>query len=427
MVDQIFIGYGVGYLGNGATNVVFPLNIFCLAFALMAGDGSASYLSLKYGENKSDEASKGVGNGIAFSVIIALLFCIIILLFLPQLLNLFGCTDLLREYALKYGFIIAIGLPFMIIGTTLNSIIRADGNPKYAMTSMILGAVLNIILDPIFIFVFHMGIEGAAVATVISQILTFVLNIMYIKKFKIVKITKETLKIDLKILKRVLSLGITSFITQIDIVIIMAVQNNLLTKYGAMTKFGAEIPITVLGIVMKVNQILNSIIIGISVGSQPIVGYNYGAGKYDRVNKTLKLVLTYSVFISMVAFVLFQTIPDKIILLFGSGDELYMEFACIAFRTYLLCCVLNAVVIPTGIFLQSIGKSLKSGILSLARKIIFLLPSIFILGKIFGLMGLLYAAVVSDILSFITATTLLIIEVKYLKNKKIILTYDVEK
>ena len=184
IVDQIFIGAGVGYLGNGATNVVFPLTMVALSFALMFGDGASAYLSLKLGEKKKDEAGKGVGNGITISIIVALIMCIIMLVFLPQLINMFGCTDALRNYALSYGYIITIGLPFMIVGTSLNSIIRADGNPKYAMKSMIIGAVLNIILDPIFIFIFKMGVQGAAIATIISQILTFIINVLYIKKFK---------------------------------------------------------------------------------------------------------------------------------------------------------------------------------------------------------------------------------------------------
>ena len=188
MVDQIFIGWGVGYLGNGATNVVFPLNMICLAFALMIGDGASAFLSLKLGEKKKDEAGKGVTNAIILSIVIAILFCLFTLLFLPQLLNVFGCTEALIEYALAYGGVIAIGLPFMMIGTTLNSIIRADGSPKYAMTSMVLGAVLNIILDPIFIFVFQMGVKGAAIATVISQFVTFSLNIVYLKNFKSIEI-----------------------------------------------------------------------------------------------------------------------------------------------------------------------------------------------------------------------------------------------
>jgi putative MATE family efflux protein len=249
IVDQIFIGWGVGYLGNGATNIVFPLTMVCLAFALMFGDGASAYLSLKLGEKKKEEAAKGVGNGIITSVIVAILFCIVILTFLPQILNVFGCTDALREYALAYGSIIAIGLPFSMIGTTLNSIIRADGSPKYAMTSMVIGAILNTILDPIFIFVFNKGVEGAAVATVISQIVTFVLNILYIRKFKSIKITKETLKPKFNVIRKVTTLGISSFITQISIVFVIAVENNVLGKYGAESEYGSEIPITVLGIV----------------------------------------------------------------------------------------------------------------------------------------------------------------------------------
>lgn len=416
MVDQIFIGWGVGYLGNGATNVVFPLTMICLAFALMLGDGASSYFSLKLGEKKKEEATKGVGNGIAMSTILAILFCAITLIFLPQLLNLFGCTDALRDYALKYGGIIAIGIPFMIIGTTLNSIIRADGSPKYAMTSMVLGAILNIILDPIFIFVFKMGVEGAAIATILSQFITFILNVLYIKKFKSITLNKESFKIKLNVAKKVVTLGISSFITQMSFVFVVAVENNLLAKYGAESKFGREIPITVLGIVMKISQILNSIIIGISAGSQPIFGYNYGARKFDRVKQTLKIVLGTSVMISIFAFILFQTIPDKLISIFGSGDELYMEFACLTFRTYLLLCIFNGIQIPSGIFFQAIGKSSRSAILSLSRQIVFLIPAMFILSNIFGLMGILYAGPVADGIAFLLSVTFLIIEIRKLKK-----------
>lgn len=419
IVDQIFIGWGVGYLGNGATNIVFPLTMVCLAFALMFGDGTSAYLSLRLGEKKEKEAGKGVGNGIAISIIVAILLCAITLMFLPQLLNLFGCTQALRDYALGYGGIIAIGLPFMMIGTTLNSIIRADGNPKYAMTSMVTGAVLNIILDPIFIFVFKMGVEGAAIATVISQIVTFTMNIMYIKKFKSIKIGKEEFKLKLNVIQKVSALGISSFITQISIVLVIAVENNLLGKYGANSKFGSEIPITVLGIVMKISQILNSIVIGIAAGSQPILGYNYGAGKMDRVKQTLKIVLGTSVIISTIAFILFQTIPDKLIAIFGSGDELYMEFACISFRTYLMLCICNGIQIPAGIFFQAIGKSAKSAILSLSRQILFLIPAMIVLGELFGLRGFLYSGPFADGLAFIIAGLLLIIEIKHLGKSEI--------
>ena len=416
IIDQIFIGQGVGYLGNGATNVVFPLVMIGLAFSLMFGDGASAYLSLKLGEKRKKEAEIGIGNGILISTIMSILFCIITLVFLPQLLTLFGCTDNLRDYATTYGMIIAIGFPFSMIGTTLNSIIRADGNPKYAMLSMVVGAVLNTILDPIFIFVFNMGVAGAAIATVISQALTFVLNVIHIKKFKSIKMSKECFKLKANVCKKIATLGISSFITQMSFVCVMTVENNLLAKYGVESKFGAEIPITVIGIVMKINQILNSIIIGIAVGSQPILGYNYGAKKFSRVKETLKIVLGSSLIISTIAFILFQTIPDKLILIFGSGDANYMEFACLAFRTYLLLCICNGVQIPSGIFFQAIGKSTKSAILSISRQIAILIPAMIILSHMYGINGILSAGPVADGLAFILAVVLLLKEFRVLKS-----------
>lgn len=416
IVDQIFIGWGVGYIGNGATNVVFPITMLCLAFALMFGDGSSAYLSLKLGEKNKKEASKGVANGVLISIIVSILFFAIIVGFLPQILNLFGCTDALREDALGYGFYIALGLPFMMVGTTLNSIIRADGSPKYAMTSMVIGAILNIILDPIFIFIFKMGVEGAAIATSISQFVTFAMNIVYLKRLKSIEITKQDIKLKPSIAGRVSMLGISSFITQMSIVIVMAFENNLLGKYGAESKFGAEIPITVFGIVMKISQILNSIIIGIAAGSQPIMGYNYGAQNYARVKKTLKYVLGLSLIVSTVAFLLFQLIPDKLIMIFGSGNELYMEFACDAFRTYLMLCICNGIQIPSGIFFQAIGKGVKSAVLSLSRQIIFLIPAMVMFGHLFGIHGVLYAGPFADGLAFIIAVILLILQVRKFKK-----------
>ena len=418
IVDQIFIGWGVGYLGNGATNVIFPLNMIALAFALMFGDGASAYLSLKLGEKKKEEASKGVANGIIISVLVSLMLCIISSIFLPQILKIFGCTETLKQYALQYGYIIIMGLPFMMIGTTLNSIIRADGSPKYSMTTMVLGAILNIILDPIFIFVFKMGIKGAAIATVISQILTFGLNVLYIKKFKSIKISKQSFKLKANVVEKVTTLGISSFITQMSIVFVMAVENNLLGKYGANSKYGSEIPITVLGIVMKISQILNSIIIGIAAGAQPIIGYNYGAEKYDRVKQTIKTVLGLSVIISTIAFILFQTIPDKLITIFGNGDANYMEFACLAFRIYLMLCICNGIQIPAVIVFQAIGKSFKSAVISLSRQILFLIPAMFILGKLFGIQGVLYAGPFADGLAFLISVSLLIIEIKHFGRNK---------
>lgn len=416
IVDQIFIGWGVGYIGNGATNVVFPITMLCLAFALMFGDGSSAYLSLKLGEKNKKEASKGVVNGILISIIVSILLCAIIIGFLPQILNLFGCTDALREDAMGYGFFVALGLPFMMIGTTLNSIIRADGSPKYAMTSMVIGAILNVILDPIFIFVFKMGVEGAAIATSISQFVTFAMNVAYLRKLKTIKITRDDIKLKPSIVGRVSMLGISSFITQMSIVLVMAFENNLLGKYGAESEFGSEIPITVLGIVMKISQILNSIIIGIASGAQPIFGYNYGAQNYDRVRKTLKYVLGLSLIVSTIAFLLFQLIPDKLILIFGSGNELYIEFACYAFRTYLMLCICNGIQIPAGIFFQAIGKGVKSAIISLSRQIVFLIPAMVVFGATFGIHGILYAGPFADGLAFVIAGILLILQVRKFKK-----------
>ncbi len=374
---------------------------------------------MKLGEKKKKEAEVGIGNGILISTIVSILFCVITLVFLPYFLKIFGCTENLKDYAMAYGTIIAIGFPFSMIGTTLNSIIRADGNPKYSMITMVSGAILNTILDPIFIFVLHKGVEGAAVATVISQILTFILNALYIRKFKTIKLSKECFKLKASICKKIMALGISSFITQMSFVCVMTVENNLLGKYGAESEYGAEIPITVLGIVMKINQILNSIIVGIAVGSQPILGYNCGAKKFDRVKKTLKIVLTASTVISTIAFILFQTIPDKLILIFGSGDKNYIDFACLAFRIYLLLCICNGVQIPSGIFFQAIGKSTKSAVLSISRQIAILIPAMMILSHFYGILGVLIAGPVADGLAFILAVVLLVRESKNLKNENL--------
>ena len=422
IVDQIYIGWGVGYLGNGATNIIFPITVVALAFALMLGDGTSAYLSLKLGEKKKDEAKKGVCNGIISSVIVSLLLCIICLIFLPKLIYLFGCTKALKKFALEYGYVIALGLPFVMIGTTLNSIIRADGSPKYAMTSMVTGAILNIILDPIFIFVFHMQVKGAAIATVISQIVTFIMNIAYLRKFKSITLTKKDYKFDLNITKNIAMLGISSFITQMSIVIVIAVQNNMLAKYGVYSKYGTEIPITVIGIVMKINQILNSIIIGIAAGSQPIIGYNYGASNYKRVKETLKYVIKVSLFVGLIAFILFQTIPEPLISIFGSGNDLYNEFACLTFKIMLLLTICNSVQIVSGIFFQAIGKSGKSAFLSLSRQILFLIPAMIIMSSIIGVKGVLYAGPIADGLAFIISVILLITENKNLNKKEVNIT-----
>lgn len=418
IIDQIFIGQGVGYLGNGATNIVYPLVIISTAISSMIGSGASSYLSLKLGEKKEKEASKGVGNAVCLTAILSIILTAISMIFLPQLLNLFGCTESFKDYALEYGYIVAIGFPFTMIATSLSSAIRADGSPNYSMFSMVAGAVLNTILDPIFIFVFKMGISGAAIATVLSQVVTFILNIIYLKKFKTIKVEKEDFKLSIKIIRKISVLGISSLVSLASAVIVMSIQNNLLARFGEISRFGAEIPITVLGIVMKITQILNSVILGIATGAQPILGYNYGAEKYDRVKSTTKLVLKLNFIIATIAFILFQTIPDKLISIFGSGDELYTEFACLAFRAYLLLFIVTVVQLVAGIFFQSIGKSIKSTFISLSRQILILIPAMFILGNIFGVEGILYSGPVADGVAFVLSAVFLVIEFKKMDHIK---------
>lgn len=418
IVDQIFIGWGVGYLGNGATNIVFPLNMVCLAFALMFGDGASAFLSLKLGENKKEEAKKGVSSTVMFSILFAIISSVAILIGLPVLINIFGCTDELRPYALEYGYFIAFGFPFMMIGSTINSLIRADGSPKYSMISMVSGAILNCILDPIFIFALHMGVRGAAIATMLAQVLSFVINICYLRKFKTIKIDYNLKHINFKYVLKVCSLGISSFITQMAVVAVITTENNVLGRVGKLSEFGETIPITVLGIVMKINQILNSIIIGLAVGAQPIVGFNYGAENYKRVKQTLKYVISISLIISTTALLLFQLIPDKLIMIFGKeNDELYMTFAIMAFRTYLMMTILNGVQIPSTIFFQAIGHSKKSILVSLSRQVLILIPAMIIFGQAFGIHGVLYSGPFADIVAFIVTVILLIFVIRDMDKK----------
>lgn len=419
IVDQIFIGHGVGYLGNGATNVIFPLTIVFAAFALMFGDGSSAYFSLMLGADKKEDAGKGVANGIILSVATSIIFTTGVLIFFPQLLNLFGCTPELEPYAKDYGYIIAIGLPFMMVCATINSVIRVDGNPKYAMISMLIGSILNVILDAVFIFVFDLGVKGAAIATVISQIVSFLLNVIYLKKLKNIEL-KRNFKFSFSVAVRVSTLGISSFITQMFAALIMGLQNNLLKTYGAVSVYGSEVPITVLGIVVKINEILNSILLGLAMGSQPIIGYNYGAQNYDRVKKTLKKVVMTGLIVSLAAFTLFEAIPDKIILLFGgNGDSNYIEFAKMAFRIYSLFIIGNSVQMPVVTFLQSIGKGGKSSLLSLSKQALFPIPGMLLLGHLFGIVGVVSARPVADGLAFLLAVILLVVEIRsFGKNKE---------
>lgn len=416
IVDQIFIGWGVGYLGNGATNIVFPITIIALALSMMIGNGGAAYLSLKMGEGEVETAKKGVGNAVTLVTIVSVLLAVIFLIWIDPILTLFGATDVLRPFALEYGFIIGAGLPFMMISAAINSMIRADGSPKYAMLSMVIGAIINVILDPVFIFVFQMGVKGAAIATIIGQVASFVVSVLYMPHFKSVQLNKSSFAPCAKVSVNIVIFGLSSFITQFAITIVMALTNNLLAKYGAQSVYGAEIPLTATGIVMKVNQIMIAILLGIATGTQPIIGYNYGAKSYHRVKKALEISLIASEIVSVAAFLIFQFAPMSVVSLFGSEEGLYNEFAVKAFRIFLMLCPLTGFQTIAAVYLQAVGKPVKSAILSLARQIIFFVPTALILPIFLGVEGVLWTGPVADGLAFLLSLAFLLYERNHLKR-----------
>ena len=416
IVDQIFIGWGVGYLGNGATNIVFPITIIALALSMMIGNGGAAYLSLKMGEGEVETAKKGVGNAVTLVTIVSILLAVIFLIWIDPILTLFGPTDVLRPFALEYGFIIGAGLPFMMISAAINSMIRADGSPKYAMLSMVIGAIINVILDPVFIFVFQMGVKGAAIATIIGQVASFVVSVLYMPHFKSVQLNKSSFAPCAKVSVNIVIFGLSSFITQFAITIVMALTNNLLAKYGAQSVYGAEIPLTATGIVMKVNQIMIAILLGIATGTQPIIGYNYGAKSYHRVKKALEISLIASEIVSVAAFLIFQFAPMSVVSLFGSEEGLYNEFAVKAFRIFLMLCPLTGFQTIAAVYLQAVGKPVKSAILSLARQIIFFVPTALILPIFLGVEGVLWTGPVADGLAFLLSLAFLLYERNHLKR-----------
>lgn len=419
IVDQIFIGNSsVGAIGNTATTLVFPLTCIALAFGLMLGDGCASYMSLQSGKGEKDKIHKAVGTTISLAVIISIIFIIISFAFLDPILEFFGAkTEEALNYAREYGFIIVIGVPFYIIMNALNSIIRADGSPKTAMISMVLGAVINIIFDAVFIMGFDMGLTGAALATIIGQIASFIVSVIYLFKSKTFKLKLDSFKIDLNALKHICQLGFSSFLTQISIVIVSIVSMNMLAKYGAESKYGVNDPQAIFGIVMKVFTIVVNISVGIAAGAQPIIGYNFGAKRFDRVKELLKLILISNLIVGVVATIILECFPGQIISIFGSNSanpENYLEFGKLTIRIYLSLITFTLIQKVTAIFLQACGHPVKATILSLLRDVIAIVPAMVLLPKALGIIGVLYSSIVSDSISIIVTIILLVIEVKHL-------------
>lgn len=407
IVDQIFIGQGIGYIGIGATNISFPIVILCMAIGVMFGIGGASSFSIELGRKKYKKAKNIIGTASSLLVIIGMILCIIIRILLKPMLLLFGATDSILEYAMIYTQITSYGIPFLLLSIGVSPLVRADGNSKYSMMAVITGAVINTILDPLFIFVFDMGIAGAAWATVIGQIASASILLFYFTKFKSVKIETKDFIPDLRIGYRIMILGMSPFIFQFSTLLVQIILNNQLKKYGLVSKYGSDIPIAVSGVVNKINIIFIAIIMGFIQGGQPIIGYNYGAKNYQRVRDITKMLYKRAFITSIIFFVLFQLFPAQIISLFDTGDELYREFSIKYMRIFMMFMFLNGISTLTTTFFATIGKSKKGSILSIAKQIVILIPLLLILPKYFGVYGLIYATPITDILIFILAIILI--------------------
>lgn len=416
IVDQIFIGQGVGYLGNAATNVAFPLTTICLAIALLIGVGAASRFSLELGAGQKENAAISVGNAFSMMVISGILYVIIVEIFLIPLLTIFGATPDVLPYAESYTRITVAGVPLLIITNGMSSLARADGSPKYSMSCMLIGAVINTILDPLFIFVFNMGVAGAAWATVIGQFFSFLMAAYYLKKFKHIELKGHHFRPKGAECKKIAALGMSNSLNQLALTFVQIVLNNSLTYYGARSIYGSEIPLACCGIVMKTNAILLSVIIGISQGSQPIIGFNYGARKYPRVRGIYKLAIGCNLAISAVGFILFQFFPKQIISLFGNGDALYFEFAVKFMRIFLFMVIINGCQLLSSNFFAAIGKPVKGVFLSMTRQVIFLIPLIIILPIFFGIDGIMFAGPVADAFAFITTAIVISREFSHMKK-----------
>ena len=423
IVDQVFIGKGVGTLGNAATNVIFPLVIMFNAIAGLIGNGAAANLSLKLGEGDKKSAAKSIGSSITLTFIVSLVVSIIAYIMLPKLVYFFGCTGSVYKYAVDYGRIVIIGAPFMIMYSSMSSIIRADGSPAYSMVMLVVGAIINIILDPIFIFVFNLGVAGGAIATVIGQVVSFIIAFAYLFKVKSVTLKRKYFKIDKDIL-RVLSLGLSSFITQMTILVLFVFMNNMMTKLGAVTKFGSDIPLSVYGVISKINSLYISTVLGISIGAQPIIGFNYGAGNEERVKETIRKVLIINFIVGIIFNIIFILFPRELASVFISSTdpsyELFMEFAELMCHSFLLVICLNALEMTTSIVIQSVGNVFKSTAVSFIRQILLLIPISLVLAFVFnkGLYGVMYAGCIADAICFVITSFILLSEYKKLGIKE---------
>ena len=396
IVDQIFIGQGVGMLGNAATNVAFPVTTIATALALLLGIGGASNYNLEMGAGREKKASSIAGTALSTLVITGVILAVAVLLFLRPLLSLFGATTDVMPYAVDYLGITAVGLPFYALSIGGNHIVRADRSPTYSMTCVLTGAIINTILDPLFIFGFGWGIKGAAWATVIGQVISGILVVIYFGKFRKMYLEMGMLKPSSECLKAIISLGMASCINQIAMAIVQIVLNNILRYYGGLSVYGSDIPIACVGVISKVNQVFMAICIGISQGCQPIWGFNYGAKKYDRVRLAYRYSVIACTAIATVFFLCFQLFPHQIVSIFGTGSDLYFQFAERYLKIFMFMTFANGIQPMSSGFFTSIGKAKLGIVMSLTRQVLFLLPLIVVFSLIMGIDGVMYAGPIAD-------------------------------
>ena len=412
MVDQLFIGHSIGVLGNAATNVAFPLSMVCTSIGLLCGIGGAANFNLCMGRKDPEHAKSYVGSAISMLAILGVILCVAVQLFLRPMMLLFGATPDVIDYACTYTRITSIGFPFLIVTIGGSNLIRADGSPKFSMLCNLVGAIVNTILDSLFIFVFHMGMAGAALATITGQILSFALVVFYLRGFKTLPLSLSDLKPNMACWARIAALGATPAFNQVAMMVVQIVMNNTLTYYGSNSVYGSDIPLACAGIISKVNMLFFSFVIGISQGLQPIVSFNFGAQKYDRVKDAYKKAVFAATAISIVAFLCFQLFPRQIIGIFGSGSEEYLHFAERYFRIFLFFTFLNGIQPVSSNFFTSIGAPKKGIFLSLTRQIIFLLPLLLIFPYLFGIDGVMYTAPIADLAAASVSIVMVVREFK---------------
>ena len=417
MVDQIFIGNGVGYLGNAATNVILPIMTVVMAVGLMIGDGCATFMSLNMGKGETKKAADGIGNAIVIAIGFGLVYTILCQILLEPLCWLFGATEESISYCLAYGRPVVFGFTFVAIAGSFTSIVRADGRAQMGMIGMFIGCAVNMILDPVFIFVFKWGVAGAAWATFIGQLLNAVFFIFAMTRCKTVKLEKSNFKLQGRIIGKICAFGLSSFITQFAAVIVLGTVNNILKNCGANSIYGSDIPVAAMGIVMKISQVLTSAVLGLATGILPIISFNYGSRQYDRVKKTLKNAMVISTVVMLIFWAIIELFPRQLISIFGTQDELYMEFAVLCLRIFMAALMTAGISIVTGIFFQATGKPIRATILTLLRQIVIFMPTILILGSTGDIIKVLWAGPIADGLSCIVSLVVLIASWKNMFKK----------